>query len=268
MSAQKRDHSGSSAAPDDKADALAKRNDIECAGLITRDPEQGYQSLQGRLVCPALLGVAVALVSGAVGWGLATERSELKSVILNLEKKQEREVAASQDRKTAIATVEGKNLSLMLQLQSVSREHQAMINEIENLQRLSSELTSEIMLDSRGQTAPSNKTSKNGAANAASNVSESDVSALPEINPVTGELWFVNFGVYPRVDAARTWSLRLRKRGLSTAIHDVITADGESLYRLQVINLPSRVAAKVLASQLEDDYNLAPLWFGKDPDPF
>ena len=234
---------------------------------MTRNPGQGYQSQTGRLVWPVLLGAAVAMVSGAVGWGLAIEHSELKSVILNLEKTQAREVAASQDRKTAIATVEGENLSLMLQLQSLSREHQATINEIENLQRLSSELTSEVIFDSRGQTVPLDRTIKTSDANAANNVSKADVSVLPEANPVTGELWFINFGVYPRVDAARTWSLRLREKGHSTLIHDVMTAEGESFYRLRVINLPSRAAAKILASQLEADYNLGPLSFEQDSNP-
>lgn len=267
LSAQERDHSGSNAAPDDKADAVAKRNDIECAGLITRDPEQGYQSMQSRLVWPALLGVAVALLSGAVGWGLATERYELKSEILNLEKKQEREVAASQDRKTAIAAVEGENLSLVLQLQSLSRKHQAAIDKIRNLQLLSSDTTSEIVVDSSGHITPPDKTMKDGDADVAAPVNEPDISVSPEVNPVTDGLWFINFGTFQRVDVARTWSLRLREKGHSTVIHDIKNAERGNLYRVRVTNLPSRDVANVLASQLQEDYNLEPLWVEQEPNP-
>tara|TARA_B100001059_G_scaffold99594_1_gene99195 strand:- start:11176 stop:11982 length:807 start_codon:yes stop_codon:yes gene_type:complete len=268
LSAQERDRGSANAASDDEADALGNRNDIECAGLVTGNPAQGYQSLAARLVWPALLGGAVALLSAAGGWGLATERSELKNLILNLEKKQSREIAASKDRKTAIATLQRENLSLTLQLQSLSRKHRAVINQIENLQLLPSEMTNEIVFDSSSHSAPQEKAMKNADSSVARSGSESDVSVSPEVNPVMGELWFVNFGAYPRVDAARTWSLRLREKGHSTVIQDVMTAEGENLYRLRVVNLPSRAAAKVLAAQLEDDYNLEPLWFGKDPDPF
>jgi len=264
VSAQERDHSGTNAASYDEAHALNKRNDIESVSLITKDPEKGYQSRAGRLVWRALLGIAVALVSGAGGWGLATDRAELKSRILHLEKMQSQEIAARQDRKKAIATLENKNLDLKLELQSLSRRHQAAINEIDSLQSFLSATKNQVVVDSAGYTAPRDKTMKNGGADTAKPVTEADVSVLPEVNPVTGEHWFVNFGLYPRVDAARAWSLRLREKGHSTVIQDVTTAEGESLYRLQVINLPSRAAAKVLASQLEADYSLEPLWFGQD----
>lgn len=265
MSGQERDHRDVNAASYDKAEALDNRNYSECADVISADPEQVYRSQTGRSVWPALLGVAVALVSGAGGWGLATDRAELKSRILHLERMQSREIAAKQDRKLAIATLESKKWGLELELQSLSRKHQAAIDKIENLRLLSSDTTSEIFVDSSGHITPPDKTMKDGDADVTAPVNEPDVSVSAKVDPVTDGLWFINFGTFHRVDVARTWSLRLREKGHSTVIHDIKNAERENLYLVRVTNLPSRDAANALASQLQEDYNLEPLWVEQEP---
>ena len=215
-----------------------------------------------------MLGAALVLLSGVGGWGLATERSELKNLILNLEKEQSREIAAAKGRKKALVALEGENLSLTLRLQSLSRKHQAALNEIAKLRLLSAEITDKIVSDSFSHAAPPDSTVKNDDASVATNNSGSNVSVSPEVNLATGGPWFVNFGTYPRVDTARAWSLRLQEKGHSTVILDVMTAERENLYRVRVINLSSIAVAKVLASQLERDYHLEPLSFGQDPNSF
>lgn len=74
--------------------------------------------------------------------------------------------------------------------------------------------------------------------------------------------WFVNFGSYGQLSAAKAWQSRLQPPA-----GDVITAEGEregrTFYRVRVVNLPDKATAEKVARALEAEYDLSRLWVGQ-----
>jgi len=75
--------------------------------------------------------------------------------------------------------------------------------------------------------------------------------------------WFVNFGSYAARSMAETWASRLHPVAGKVIIAPN-TSGGQTLYRVRIVGLPSRDAAKEVARRLEADQRVSELWVGKE----
>jgi cell division protein FtsN len=75
--------------------------------------------------------------------------------------------------------------------------------------------------------------------------------------------WFVNFGSYAARNMAETWATRLHP-GAGKVVIAASTSDGKTLYRVRVVGLADREAARKVASKLEADMRVSELWVGKE----
>ena len=75
--------------------------------------------------------------------------------------------------------------------------------------------------------------------------------------------WFVNFSSYSQRSVAENWAKKL-KPSAGKAIVASSTRDGKTFYRVRIIGLNDRAAARKVAGELESAYNLPPLWVGSD----
>jgi hypothetical protein len=73
----------------------------------------------------------------------------------------------------------------------------------------------------------------------------------------------VNFGSYAARNMAETWATRLHP-GAGKVVIAASTSDGKTLYRVRVVGLADREAARKVASKLEADMRVSELWVGKE----
>jgi cell division protein FtsN len=88
-------------------------------------------------------------------------------------------------------------------------------------------------------------------------------AASPTTPAVSSGPWFVNFGSYGSRNMAETWANKL-----SPSAGKVIVApsvkDGQTFYRVRVVELASRGSADEVARQLEAQMRVSKLWVGKE----
>ncbi len=80
--------------------------------------------------------------------------------------------------------------------------------------------------------------------------------------PASGGSWFVNFGSYQKRDTASIWAARLKP----TAGRVVVTSgvkNGDTFYRVRVVELSGKKQAEDIARNLEQAYDLSKLWIGE-----
>ncbi len=75
--------------------------------------------------------------------------------------------------------------------------------------------------------------------------------------------WFVNFGSYKSRSMAESWASRLHP-GEGKVIIAPSAKDGQTLYRLRVVGLPSRSSAEEVARKLEGELRVSQLWVGRE----
>jgi hypothetical protein len=74
--------------------------------------------------------------------------------------------------------------------------------------------------------------------------------------------WFVNFASYGVRETAESWANRIEPTAGTATI--VMGSKGDrSFYRVRVVNLPDRAAAKRVAAELATEHGLADLWVGR-----
>ncbi len=79
--------------------------------------------------------------------------------------------------------------------------------------------------------------------------------------PVTGN-WFVNFGSYQSETTAGSWAARL-KTSSGRVVVSTGERDGDTFYRVRVVELAGRGQAEKIARALEQEYDLSKLWIGE-----
>jgi cell division septation protein DedD len=81
--------------------------------------------------------------------------------------------------------------------------------------------------------------------------------------PAGDGAWFVNFSSYGQRSAAEGWLTKLRPSA-GKAVVAASTTDGRVLYRLRVVGLADRSQAETVARELQSEFDLPPLWVGKE----
>jgi len=77
-----------------------------------------------------------------------------------------------------------------------------------------------------------------------------------------GTGWFVNFGSYSQRAAAQNWAGKLQP-GAGKVVVASGSKEGQTFYRVRVIELSSKESAEKIARQLEREYGLSKLWIGQ-----
>lgn len=75
--------------------------------------------------------------------------------------------------------------------------------------------------------------------------------------------WFVNFGSYALPDMAETWANRLHPPN-GRVIIAKSAKDGKTIYRVRVVDLANKDAARKVARSLETEMGVSALWVGSD----
>jgi len=75
--------------------------------------------------------------------------------------------------------------------------------------------------------------------------------------------WFVNFGSYGSRNMAETWANKLSPNAGKVIVAPSVK-DGQTFYRVRVVELASRGSADEVARQLEAQMRVSKLWVGKE----
>ena len=73
--------------------------------------------------------------------------------------------------------------------------------------------------------------------------------------------WFVNFGSYSQQAVATDWATRLEP-SYGKVIVAPASANGKTVYRVRVVDLPSKAEAERISTRLQQEYQLPTLWVG------
>lgn len=266
-------------------------SDPEGSEDILTDHQSTVEEARPKLPLWSIAAIAAALVLLIIGsWGAISERSKLTARVSELQialsnKSRQGDMTRAQEQ-----TLERDNKSLRLQLSSLRDQYGALADEIAMLQEAM------ITSVSQPQTAPepiepeqmaaiegvtsdltviaSDSSSDIATFDSVDVAEESIPEPIPESTPqaiankpaingaVTGN-WFVNVAAYSKQSMAEEWVATLASSGYPASISET-QANGTTLYRVRVGQLPSRTVAADLRAQLEKSYGIGPLWVGKE----
>jgi cell division septation protein DedD len=87
--------------------------------------------------------------------------------------------------------------------------------------------------------------------------------ALPPLVQSNSPGWFINMGSFGSYEAAGQWAATLDPGSYAVEV-SAISRDGKDLYRVRVVGIEDRLAARSLAQRFQQELYLNQLWVGKD----
>lgn len=224
---------------------------------ILTDHHLARSSTPGKRSLWPVLTVACALILVIIGsWGAITERSSLTARIAELvsaatKTPQRGDLSGSEEQ-----SLRDENQQLSNQLDELRVQLSNMAQELAELETaLPSELATSQPQESVATTV------NNEVANARANQDQT-------VGDTSGEEanigdWFVNVAAYSQASAAQSWVDKLTASIDENVVSSRVVVNEKTLYRVRVVGLGDRAAAKAMASRLENSYNIGPLWVGK-----
>ncbi len=227
---------------------------------------------------------ALAVILVAIGaYGVVKDRVSLKEEVRELSSRLAVAPDAQQFQSTqeALAVMEQRNVDLRNSVRALRENNATLTVEYEALQKKYERLVATgVTADTDTETAKApvkqqadakstkpDATASTGAAKplATPKPPVSKTPAKPPVSKVEPTVvkggWFVNFGAYRDRAVASRWAKQLSSDSRQTTVSPVDTANG-TLYRVRIINQPSRAAAEVIARELEKAHGLERLWVG------
>ena len=234
-----------------------------------------------------LIAVAVIalLMLGAGGYGVMQQRASMQEEIRSLQaaaatSADSGEMAASRQ---AQAILEEENSKLRTTIDTLQLEIRSLQDTASGLEmqlfKIQSEAAEQEAITERSaakakpaipkpaQSRPSPKATPEPAAvdtaavATAATASAATPSPAPAATTGTGN-WFVNFSSYGSVETANSWVNRLKpERG--RVVVAPAEKNGDTYYRVRVIDLKDKVQAQEIARSLEKQYKLPKLWIGQ-----
>ena len=224
---------------------------------ILTDHHLARSSTPGKRSLWPVLTAACALILVVIGgWGAITERSSLTARIAELES-------------AAIKTPQRGDLSGSEE-QSLREENQRLSKQLDELRDQLSNMAEE---PAELETALSSKLatsqlpefvatmSSNEVANTSTNQDQTVGDKASDEANIGG--WFVNVAAYSQASAAQSWVDKLTASLDENVVSSKVVVNDKTLYRVRVVDLADRAAAQALARQLENNYDIGPLWVGK-----
>ena len=195
--------------------------------------------------------VLALVLLAAGGYGVMKQRAAMEQQIRELQA--QLAVAAKpagvSDAQATLETLQTENRQLSDTLATLRDKNQQLSDTLAGLEK---QLT--VQRTATARAAPATAASKPAPKPAASTQTTPAATTGP---------WFVNFSSYSERSAAQSWSTRL-KPSAGTVTVSSAQRNGETLYRVRVINLASESSAQAVARQLEREHGLTKLWIGKE----
>lgn len=214
----------------------------------------------------AVAVVALLLLAGG-GYGVMQQRAEMQEEIRDLRAQlataaQPQQVTDSRDAQRELNAL---NAQLQEQLDSITLENRQLTDTVAGLEnQLEGQRQAAIKLE-EARAAARQKAATGSAAPAPA----VPVAPKPASKPAattaaasTTGTWFVNFGSYSQQSVATGWATKLEP-SYGKVIVAPATANGKTVYRVRVVDLPSKAEANSVSSRLQQEYKLPTLWVGR-----
>lgn len=235
------------------------------------DDEPGF--LESWPIGLIVVAVIALLLLAAGGYGVMQQRAAMQEEIRDLRAQLATAARPQQvtDSRDAQRELTERNTRLQQQLDSLALENRQLSDTVTGLEsQLEAQRNAAIKLEearaaARRQAAARAPTSAPAPAPApapTSSTAASQATASPASTPgATGGNWFVNFGSYSQQGVASDWAARLQP-SYGKVIVAPATANGKTVYRVRVIDLPSKAEAEQISLRLQKEYQLPTLWVG------
>ena len=205
-----------------------------------------------------VVAIFALVLLGAGGYGVIEQRAQMQEEIRQLQSRlatsaPPREVAASRQEAAEAALA---NEQLQQQVDQLTRENrnlQAIVSGLEKQLTAQQEAISRAVPPAPKPTpTPAPKPTAKPAAPGPQS------SSAP---PADGS-WFVNFSSYSQRSTAQSWVSKLQP-SQGRVIVSSGQANGKTIYRVRVVDLPDKASAEAIARSLEKEFSLPKLWVGK-----
>lgn len=196
-----------------------------------------------------IVGIVALVLLAAGGYGVIQQRSATQEEIRQLQASlataaNPADVAASRE---ALREMEQRNEKLAATVDRLSLENRRLADTVTGLEKQLTTAEAAAAKPVVTKPAPAPK----------------PVAKAKPTSAAEGGSWFVNFGSYGQRSAAESWAKKL-KPSAGEAVVAAGTRDGKTFYRVRIIGLADRTAARKVAGQLETAYKLPPLWVGSE----
>ena len=212
-----------------------------------------------------LIAVAVValLLLSAGGYGVMRERASMQEEIRALQaaaatSANPKEVAASREAQRVLGA---RNKELLNTVDALHMEIRSLRDTNQGLESQLIELKSEKIV---AATKPKSTPKAVVTTPKATPTSTKPATRAPETaaTPASVGSWFVNFSSYGASETANSWVARLKPdHGEVVAVPTV--KNGDTFYRVRVVNLSTEAQARDVARALEQQYKLPKLWVGQ-----
>ena len=261
--------------PDDEPEDEPESNESWQTALDSDEWDEGpaehedpgvFESWPIGLIAVAV--VALLLLAGG-GYGVMQQRAEMREEVRELRAQLATAARPEQvtDSRDAQRELTDLNTRLQQQLDSLTLENRQLADTVAGLEnQLDAQRQAAIKLEEAR--AAARKQAATGArapapAAATKPASKPATAAPPAVTPAasgTGN-WFVNFGSYSQQAVATDWAARL-ERSYGKVIMAPASANGKTVYRVRVVDLPSKAEAERISTRLQQEYKLPTLWVG------
>jgi cell division septation protein DedD len=221
----------------------------------------------------AVAVVALLLLAGG-GYGVMQQRAEMREEVRELRAQlataaRPEQVTNSRDAQRELTE---QNTRLQQQLDSLTLENRQLTDTVAGLEKqLDAQRQAAIKLEearaaARRQAATGSMTTAPAPAPAAAVApapkpasKPAPAAAVPTAS--SSGNWFVNFGSYSQQAVATDWATRLEP-SYGKVIVAPASANGKTVYRVRVVDLPSKAEAERISTRLQQEYQLPTLWVG------
>jgi len=232
------------------------------------DPEQRqdtgfFESWPIGLIAVAV--VALLLLAGG-GYGVMQQRAEMREEVRELRAQlataaRPEQVTSSRDAQRELTEL---NTRLQQQLDNLTLENRQLADTVAGLEnQLDAQRQAAIKLE-EARAAARRQAATGARAPAAAPKPASKPAAVPAaVAPTASSTgnWFVNFGSYSQQAVATDWAAKLEP-SYGKVIVAPASANGKTVYRVRVVDLPSKAEAEQISTRLQQEYQLPTLWVG------
>jgi cell division septation protein DedD len=258
--------------PDDEPEDEPESNESWQTALDSDEWDEGpaehegpgfFESWPIGLIAVAV--VALLLLAGG-GYGVMQQRAEMREEVRDLRAQLATAARPEQitDSRDAQRELTELNTRLRQQLDSLTLENRQLADTVAGLEnQLDAQRQAAIKLE-EARAAARNQTATGSTSAPAPAVAPKAKPAPAAIAPTasgTGN-WFVNFGSYSQQAVATDWAARL-ELSYGKVIVAPASANGKTVYRVRVVDLPSKAEAERISTRLQQEYKLPTLWVGR-----
>ena len=256
--------------PDDAEDSLQDDNEWVDEEQYLQEDDGDMRSLPLGLIIVAIVAL---LLLAAGGYGVMQQRTATQEEIREL--RASLAIAASPAQvsagREALRDMETRNSELATTVDALTLENRRLADTVAGLE---AQLAAQQAAMAKQATQQADKVAaakKPAAAKPAAPRPATPRPATPQpatpqpatpLPAAAGTGWFVNFGSYSQRAAAQNWAGKLQP-GAGKVVVASGSKEGQTFYRVRVIELSSKESAEKIARQLEREYGLSKLWVGQ-----